>query len=147
MNGIRFFGVIAAMLLMSQTWGASATHTGGLKATIKADEAAVHSAKEALDAAETAAGLTPTFPTHPPHAKPTGTHPSTTTGTATSPGQRIQHALAHVAKEIERVNKLVGQANLPSAVSSAAQTLLTDLNKLQTDLNSAEAKVGSTTTK
>jgi hypothetical protein len=144
MTSTRILGILAAMLLMSQTFAASTTPHSA-RGPLKADEEAVRSAKEALDAAETAAGMTPTFPeTH--RARTPGAQKPTTTATPHTPGERIEHWLEHVQKEIAKVNTLLGQANLPSAVSSAANTLLTDLNKLQTDLQSAESKVGAATT-
>jgi hypothetical protein len=51
--------------------------------------------------------------------------------------------LKHVAHEIQKVQNLLAQANLPSAVNSAAQKLLTDLNTLKADLTQAQTALGS----
>ena len=142
MKSARILGVVACIVLTAQAWAASGEH-GAMRAAIKADEAAVKSAKEALDAAETAAGLPQTFPHADGEKKPGTAAAAPHTQTPQTPGEHIAKALEHVNKELERVAKLEGQANLPSAVSSAAQTLSTALNKLKTDLTTAEAAVGT----
>jgi hypothetical protein len=140
MTSVRVFGVVGCLVLTAQVWAASGER-GALRKEIKADEMAVKSAKEALDTAETAAGLPLTFPHAEGEKKPAATEaPPHTTQT---PAEHLAKALEHVNKELERVAKLEGQANLPSGVSSAAQTLVTALNKLKTDLTAVETTVGT----
>ena len=140
MKSVRILAVMALVILTSQAWAGGGAHANS---AVKADEKAVHADKEALDAAETAAGLPETFPPHKAGAK--GHHSSTPSASASTetPAQRISHHIKHVEKELAKVAKLTGQANLPSAVSSAAQTLTSALNKLKADLTAEETSVGT----
>ncbi len=47
--------------------------------------------------------------------------------------------LQHVNDQIQHVQQLLAQPNLPAAVNTAAQQLVTDLNTFKTDLSQAEA--------
>lgn len=166
MKSVRvLIGAMALILLTVPAWAANSGSGGGgqpngnnstngvpanLKAKIKADKNAVHADKQALDAAEQAAGLPQTFPPSN-HGQKQGNqqpkqHQSATTSTPTTPAQHLSHMIQHVEKEIAKVQNLLGQANLPAAVTSAAQTLNNDLNTLKTDLTAAEAAVASRNT-
>ena len=117
-----------------------ATHAWSANTAVQTAEKAVHADKEALDAAELAANLPETFP--PPkhdHEAKSGNKPATPSATPApqlTPEERLKHRIEHVEKEIAKVAKLLAETNLPAAVSSAGQTLSTDLNKLKADLAS-----------
>ena len=139
-------GALALVLLaLPAAWAANAGHgpqeeglTGiegvpaALRAKIVTDEKAVKADRQALDAAEQAAGLTPTFP---PAEKPKGKSKPPAPAT---PAQRIAHMLDTCEKELAKVAKLQTQPGLPAAVATVAQTLTTDLNTLKADLTAAQ---------
>ena len=140
MKSVQAIVAMALVLCSAGAWAGNA-EPSGVKATLKADEKVVHADKEALDAAEVTAGLPETFPPHAHHEpKPASQKPAEPHRPQT-PGERISHGIEHVDKELAKVAKLLEQTNLPAAVTSAAQTLTTDLNKLKTDLTSAETTV------
>jgi hypothetical protein len=147
---VTLCGVIFALCLAMPTWAASNELAGvppALQSQLKADHKTVKSDRETLDAAEAAANLPLTFAEHQggghsgQHAGQTQQPPPQ----PPSPATHISNEIKHVEHEIQKVQTLLTQSNLPSAVTSAAQKLQTDLNTLLNDLNQALTDVGGST--